>query len=400
MAILRFPAPTQILPLVCLLLTAGLLSAGLSPFNPFPKNDVSWVSGGGLEFGHRGMVYGAAPLQGVPTPAGSRQKGHFSCGLQIRVQPKVVFLDNSGTILNIYAGGNPQQFQLMQWRDQLLIRREHSEAGHLVRTEIDVANAFIGDEPVTFTIIATPDTTVALRNGQKAESSSKVGLSCADFSGELSLGNEAIQDNPWSGKIFDLEFFRKEAAAPQSENSADSEASAGPPAETPSQSRSSLIEDSRAFAHYTFKEGSGRVVHSGVATAPDLSLSDVFVLPHKELLLPPWRELQDKLSVQDITINIVGLMPFGFLVFAYFSVQRRWSAWNAALLTVFLGFLLSTTIELLQAYIPSRTSGVLDIIDNTLGTALGAWLFRWRPLQVLGSKFRLYELPTQITAEK
>jgi VanZ family protein len=393
----HFVSPTRILPVVCLLLTAGLLSAGLSPFNPFPKNRVSWVPGGGLEFNRRGIVYGAVPLPGRFTLVGNEgATGPMSCGLQIRIQPKVVFLDNSGTILNIYALGNPQQFRLMQWRDQLLVRREHLEAGHPVRTEMDLANAFIGDEPVTFTIIAMPDTTVTLRNGQKVESSSKLGLSCADFGGELSLGNEAIQDNPWSGKILDVEFFRIEAAAPPSENAANP-ASAGGSA---MQQRSYLIDDSRAFAHYRFKEGSGKVAHGEGPVAPDLFISKVFVLPHKELLLPPWRELEDKLSLQDITVNIVGLMPFGFLVFAYFFVQRRCSGWRAALITISLGFLLSTTIEVVQAYIPSRTSGVLDIIDNTLGTALGAWLFHWRPLQILGSHLRLYDLPDQPIREK
>src|SRR5207247_1360905 len=65
-------------------------------------------------------------------------------------------------------------------------------------------------------------------------------------------------------------------------------------------------------------------------------------------------------------------MPFGFLVANYVRQALPVSTASAALVATIIGAATSLAIELLQAYLPSRDSSLLDFINNVLGTGLGA----------------------------
>jgi hypothetical protein len=377
------PPASRILPALCVLLTGGLLFAGLVPFNPFPRNRLTWAPGGqGLHFGDHGVAYTSAPLDPPQAP------GDSYCSLQIRLQPEWSYSDNSGTIVNFYTPQLPWRFRLMQWHDELLIRRDYFDAQHHLKTaELELQHAFLREEPVFITIVAGPKGTgtVAYRDGVVAGSSSRLGLSCADFAGQLVLGESPILDNPWHGTLFDFSLSRWDAPAM-------------PPAGSPVPASAArqlefknTTDGKNTFAHYAFSEGAGKSIHSADASAPDLQIPKSFVVLHKEMLLPPWKELPDKLTVRDIAINIAGFIPFGFLFHAYLVFHRpsRHAAWIAVLG----GFAISLTIEVLQAYIPSRTSGMLDVFTNTLGTYLGVVLFGWPPMQNFVRVLGLYEHP-------
>jgi glycopeptide antibiotics resistance protein len=101
----------------------------------------------------------------------------------------------------------------------------------------------------------------------------------------------------------------------------------------------------------------------------------------------PWNEEKDKLGLRDIAINIFGFVPFGVLCFAYLYLRRRSS--HALWWTVGAGFAITLTIEVLQYFIPSRGSDVIDLLTNTLGTYLGALLLRWPATHSLAPRFGL-----------
>src|SRR3984893_15539974 len=372
---------TCILPITCILVTVGILVAGLWPFNPFPKNEVAWLPAGkGLEFGDHGIIFGSGLLRSV------QPHGNSFCSLEIRLQPKFGYVNNSATLLVFYTPENPLQFRLMQYRDELLARRDYRGDKNQVKTvEIELEHVFTRDEPVSFTITSGPDGSVAYQNGVWAGASNRMGLSCTDSSGHLVIGDSPVSDNPWQGKLLGLAIYNWELT-PKEVSRNYAKLNTNP---VPQES----ADHERMIARYSFAEGSGNIIHNSGGSAPDLYIPDNFQILHKQFLMPPWEETQDKIDVWDIALNIAGFVPFGFLFFAYLSGHRQWN--RAAILTILAGASISLTIEILQGFIPSRSSGVTDIITNTLGTCLGVVLFRWRPIQALATKLRVLRLPIE-----
>lgn len=77
-------------------------------------------------------------------------------------------------------------------------------------------------------------------------------------------------------------------------------------------------------------------------------------------------------TVFDIITNILGYMPFGALI--VFAVWPRWRGPVAVLLATVAGTLLSSVMEAVQTWLPTRVASNLDLASNALGALLGAVL--------------------------
>jgi VanZ like family len=361
------PAAGLALPFVCIVVISTLFTAGLWPFNAFPRNEVTWLPGGkGLQFGDHGVVFSRAPFPGAPL------NREFSCTLAIRLQPDPI-PNLSGTLLAFYTPENPGQFRLMQWRDTLLIKKDYHDAKDRLKTnEVDLAHTFLAGQPVFFTITAGPEGSVAYRNGMRAASTTRMGLSCGDFAGQLVLGDSAVIDNAWRGNVLDLVIYDRELTPQEI---------ASKYAGWKQNQTGQEYDDQHVVAHYPFNERSGQYVHGQAGSAPDLYIPEIFKVPHKRMLKWPWQEGRDKRDLRDLSTNILGFVPFGFVFVAYLTWNRN--VRHATIVTILCGAAISLTIEILQEYIPGRDSGILDIITNTSGTFLGALLFHWAPIQHL-----------------
>ncbi|RDK09792.1 VanZ family protein [Cupriavidus lacunae] len=71
----------------------------------------------------------------------------------------------------------------------------------------------------------------------------------------------------------------------------------------------------------------------------------------------------------DLLTNVLGYFPFGALV--VLSLHPRMSGGRATLVALVAGALLSTCMEALQTWLPSRISSNIDLITNALGALLG-----------------------------
>jgi len=88
----------------------------------------------------------------------------------------------------------------------------------------------------------------------------------------------------------------------------------------------------------------------------------------------------NRLFLSDVFLNILGFMPLGIFFCLSLKQTTPLSQTNALLCTVMFCLLLSLTIEISQAWIPSRTSSYIDVLCNTLGGWLGSMLANSNPL--------------------
>ena len=88
------------------------------------------------------------------------------------------------------------------------------------------------------------------------------------------------------------------------------------------------------------------------------------------VLMHTWPARWHAFDARDIAVNLLAYLPLGFFAFATFASFR--SRFTAALGAVLLGFTMSVSIELVQLVIVNRSSSLVDIAANTIGTIGGA----------------------------
>jgi VanZ family protein len=279
-------------------------------------------------------------------------------------------------VLAICAPENLLQFRLFQYRDGLIARRNGTDLnGHWKETVIGVSHIFYQDTPAFVTMTGGSTNTNLYINGQKVDDSSHFGLVRQDFSGQLILAASPFGDAPWHGDILGLAIYNSELSS--------SEVMAHYQMWT-HQQQLELAHEERPIAIYDFHEHFGRIIHNLSSGAPDLLIPSHYSVPYKKFLEPPWSEFRaDSSYVKDILINTAGFIPLG--VSTYLLLVYSWPIRRAVWTTILIGMATSVTIEVLQAFIPSRDSGITDILTNTAGTSIGVFLCTQVAPKILGT---------------
>jgi hypothetical protein len=347
----------RLLLAACISVLCAILIAGLWPFNPLPKNEVRWAaSGRGLRFGDHGIVLSRGSFEVKGSPDGS-------CSIAIWLEPDAAF--DTSVILDFYSPEDPWRFRIQQEDDSLRVLRDVSDEGGKVRTpEVNVQHAFRGGVSVLIAVSATPESTSVYLNGALAKTSATLGLTSRDLRGEMIIGNSPVEYETWRGLLKGLAIYNRGLSALEMQQMYEAWKLGV---------ADGSMEKSEPFALYLFNEHEGTVIRDQMASGPDLTIPVHFQTVGHAFLRPFWKEYYPGPGYwKDIGINIGGFVPFGFFFLAYLVMVRR--AKKPVLTTILLGTATSLTIEVLQAFIPTRTSGTTDLITNTLGTALGAFL--------------------------
>jgi VanZ like family/Concanavalin A-like lectin/glucanases superfamily len=344
---------------ICLLVLCGILVARLWPFHT-PKNEISWLSNGnGVLFGDHGSILSAGAFKV------RRMKEEFPCSLEIWLQPALV--DRSGTILAYYRPEHlVAPFEVGQSSGNLVVQRTGFDPTHASRAQIHyVHDLFSHVQPVFVTISSGQAGTTVYADGALVKKFPNFGFSSQDLTGQLLIGNAPTGTANWPGQLEGLAVYERELTAGEvSQHYAD----------WTKNKQTDLAKSESVVALYFFNEGNGNVVRNQVDSATNLLIPTRFFVLHELFLEPFWLEFHWRWSYwKNVGINITGFIPLGFFFCAYFSLVRR--SERSAAVTIAMGFLVSLTIEALQALLPTRDSGTTDLITNTFGTALGVTLW-------------------------
>lgn len=353
---IRYRMEKTALGILCAGVLIGILIAGLWPFHA-PKNDVSWLSdGGGIRFGKHGLILNSAEASSPTLKAGT------SCSVEVWLQPD---FDLGGTILAFYSPTDRiVTFSLQQSLDDLLLRRVTLYRQRQVRTKWYIGHVLRKTKQVIVTVTSTSRGTTVYVNGALASRSARFGLSSQDLTGQLVVGNHPLVDNGWQGQLRGMAIYNRELTPAEISQHYDAWTT----------NRQAAIKDEGPAALYLCNEGTGNVVHNQMNFGNDLQIPERYFVLHAPFLELPWDEFQPSWGYcKDVLINIGGFIPLGFFFCAYFSSVRRLK--RAVLATIVLGGVVSLAIEVLQAFLPTRDSGMTDIITNTLGTCIGALLY-------------------------
>jgi hypothetical protein len=183
----------------------------------------------------------------------------------------------------------------------------------------------------------------------------------------LVLGNSVYGGNSWKGDVYGLAFYTYQLS-PQ-------DAALHFKRWQPDRDFSFFRKD-HPIVLYLFNENTGprALDHSGAGRHLNIP-SRMQVLDTKILSFSRnWLRF-DAGFLRDIIINFIGFIPLGLVLIATFVKAGSVFRQHAVLIAVGLCFTVSLTIEILQAWIPSRNSDFLDLILNTLGGFAGAMIY-------------------------
>ena len=359
--------PTQeykFLRLVCLALLAGLLVFGLWPFNFFPRNRVEWqANGDGVHFYGHSQIYAIAPWK---TEERSSPSANHSFSIEIWLKPDQLY--SWGTILSIVDPSRPDNLRIDQSLTDLVLRGDFQDPTLQSGFRPVWAGEIFKQGQTRFvTITSGPQGTTVYLEAVRQERYSYVPVA-GNLDGRLLIGHSASGGNAWAGTLLGLAIYDREFTPEE----------VGRHYQAWSENRAAeLVKAEGILALYPFDERDGNLVRNHAGSMPDLIIPPRFHILHRRFLADPSTLRPSDLP--DTVINILGFVPFGWFVAFYFSRALHLPRSKAIIWTVILGGMTSFLIEFLQAYLPTRDSSYLDLINNILGTALGSMLMERIP---------------------
>lgn len=349
------PGPLRWILLVAV--TLIMLWAGLDPKGYRFRNEVEWIEGRtGVRFGRFGRVE-TEPFLSREQATALNQDGY---ALELALDPLPDAQGDLGVLASFHSGVDVSQLVICQWGGHLIAMNgdDYDHSRRLPRVTIDTSK--YPDGPLMLTINSTPKGTSLYLNGEVVATNANLHLMLPSEPdrGRLVLGNSVSASHPWRGVVSFFSLLPRPLTAGEVESRWGTR---GKPT-------------TGELLLYRFEEASGRTIRNhGSLAAPLVIPSRLHALGRRFLQISMASSTPRHSLMLDTVVNLIGFMPLGVAI-AIVLRSHRGSPGRSILVAVFIGFALSLAIELTQAWLPSRNSSLWDLLLNTAGAFLGAWL--------------------------
>jgi hypothetical protein len=346
-----------------------ILAAGLKPRGFRLANNVRWIKDqAGIRFSRFGIAF-TNPFNDS-SPAKFSGTDDFS--LEIALKPAGYRGHRFKFILALHNGKDSEQLVMGQWRSWLVVMNgdDYAYRRKTKRISVEVANAVSASPTARLvTITSGKEGTQIFLDGKHLRTQKDLVLKMpSGGNARLLLGNSVYVRHPWQGDIYGLALYRHTISSQEAADHFQRWA----------EDRSfSYAEYANAFALYLFDEMAGTAAFDHAGGNRHLEIPSRMQVLEKRFLAPPWKGFRFNRSyIADMIINYFGFIPFGFILFA--TLVRLGGAFekHGVLITVAFCFSVSLALEIVQAWIPLRSSHMLDLLLNTLGGWSGVISYR------------------------
>jgi hypothetical protein len=360
----------------------GVLIFGLMPNGFFFSNGVNWIPDRpGLRFSKNGIAYTNSFIglieENISKP----------CSFSVEIALKPASYDKKGFnfILALYNRKDNNQLLMGQYllmgeyRSKILLMNGN-DYDYKKRTRRIVLNAASPSSTTRFiTITSGKKGTEVYLNGQLVRTKKDLTLKIPNNSkARLLIGNSANSRHSWQGDVYGVAFYGYTLNAQEVKLHFN---------KWFQEQNFSFAKKDKPFVLFFFDEKEGEKAFDHAAGKNHLEIPWKMKKLEREFLsmtLSIWNFSRS--SIKDIFLNLVGFIPFGFVLSATLIKIGGTFEKNDVLITVVLCFTVSLMIEIVQAWIPLRYSRMLDLILNTLGALIGAIMYRFFMVRIYSKR--------------
>jgi VanZ family protein len=355
-----------VLALIAILL--GMLYFGLRPKGYDFNNHIEWLEDRpGIHISRYGLAY---------TKLDS-QEGAQMIGEDVRFSMEMAFqadaYEEEGFhfIVSMHNGKDQDQLLVGQWGATIIVMRgddfDHTRRDPRISAKISSQ----GDEATLLMLTTGKEGTRMYVNGRHIKTNPGLKLQIPPGpSVWLTLGDSVYAKHSWSGNMFGLAIYDQTISAQKAQT----------------HFQRWKAEESLLFAKvenpvhlYLFDENQGQIIIDHGKGNQDLELPARIRVLKKQLLSLPWKHFKpDRHLFSDIIINLLGFVPLGFVLSLVLGGSIKLSDAMALMTTIAVCLVFSLSIEIAQAWLPSRSSSLLDWVLNMSGGGLGALIaLKW-----------------------